>query len=211
MFEAADSDSSPFNPLVRTLLIILSGPSGVGKDAVLNRMKESDYPLHFITTVTTRTQRPNERDHLDYHFISPAEYRQMIADDQLLESANVYGNWYGVPRETVKQALDNGRDVIVKVDVRGAASIKKILPQAVVIFLAPPAMEDLHTRLKGRRTESPEDLDLRLETASQEMKRLPLFDYLVVNRWDEIDETVSAIKTIIAAEKCRIVSREVSL
>jgi guanylate kinase len=211
MNEVTDSDSSPFNPLVRTLLVVLSGPSGVGKDAVLNRMKESDYQLHFITTVTTRTQRPNERDNIDYHFISPAEYQQMIASDQLLESANVYGNWYGVPREAVKQALDSGQDVIVKVDVRGAASIKKLLPQAVVIFLTPPAMEDLHTRLKGRRTESPEDLTLRLETAKQEMKRLPLFDYVVVNRWDKVDETVSAVKTIIAAEKCRIVSRETAL
>ncbi len=211
MLEAADSDSSAFNPPLRTLLVVLSGPSGVGKDAVLNTMKESDYPLHFITTVTTRARRPNERDDVDYHFISPAEYQQMVASGQLLESANVYGNWYGVPREAVKQALDSGQDVIVKVDVRGAASIKKILPQAVVIFLVPPAMEDLQTRLQGRRTESPEDLALRLETASQEMKRLPLFDYLVVNRWHEIDETVSAIKTIIAAEKCRIVTREVSL
>lgn len=211
MIEATDGARSPLNPSVRTLFVVLSGPSGVGKDAVLNVMKESGYPLNYITTVTTRTQRPNEKNHVDYHFISHVEFQQMITDDKLLEYADVYGSWYGVPREAVKQALDSGQDVMVKVDVRGAASIKRILPQAVVIFLMPPAMEDLLTRLKERSTESAEDLAIRLAKAGEEMKRLPLFDYAVVNRWDEIDETVAAIKNIIVAEKCRIVNRAVSL
>ena len=135
----------------------------------------------------------------------------MIADNELLEWANVYGNWYGVPYEPVKQALDRGQDVILKVDIQGAATIKKILPQAVFIFLLPPSMEELIIRLKQRHTESPNDLALRIKAAEEEIRQLPLFDYAVLNRQDEIDLAVSDIKAIIAAEKCRVIPREVSL
>ena len=121
----------------RPLFIVLSGPSGIGKDAILARMKESDYPLEYITTVTTRPRRAKERDNVDYHFISTESFQGMISGNELLEWANVYGNWYGVPKGAVKQALDKGRDTIVKVDIQGAATIKKILPQAVFIFLMP--------------------------------------------------------------------------
>ncbi|MCK5433681.1 MAG: guanylate kinase, partial [Dehalococcoidales bacterium] len=124
----------------RPLFIVLSGPSGIGKDAILARMKESDYPLEYITTVTTRPRRVKERDNVDYHFISTESFQGMISGNELLEWANVYGNWYGVPKGAVKQALDKGRDTIVKVDIQGAATIKKILPQAVFIFLMPASM-----------------------------------------------------------------------
>ena len=135
----------------------------------------------------------------------------MIEDNELLEWASVYGNWYGVPKEEVKQALDKKQDTMVKVDIQGAATIKKILPRAIFIFLMPPSMEELLTRLKQRHTESPPDLALRLKTAEEEIEQLSLFDYIVVNRWDKIDQAVSGIKAIISAEKCRVTPREIAL
>ncbi|GAI65640.1 unnamed protein product [marine sediment metagenome] len=135
----------------------------------------------------------------------------MIERKEFLEWANVYGNWYGVPREPVKQALDKGQDIIVKVDIEGAATIKKILPQAVFIFLVPPSREELVLRLKQRHTESPFDLALRTKTAEEEIEQLSLFDYIVVNKRDEIDLAVSDIKAIITAEKCRVTPREIAL
>jgi len=211
MRKATDKSQLPFNLPTRPLLIVLSGPSGVGKDAVLARMKESGYPLKYITTLTTRPRRPNERNNVDYHFVSLERFQDMIANNELLEWANVYGNCYGVPKQEVKQALDRGQDTMVKVDVQGAASIKKVLPQAIFIFLMPPSLEELLIRLKQRHTESASDLALRLKTAEEEMKRLPLFDYTVVNWWDEIDLAVSDITAIITAEKCRLNPREVAL
>ena len=193
------------------LFIVLSGPSGIGKDAILARMKESDYPLEYITTVTTRPRRAKERDNVDYHFISTESFQGMISGNELLEWANVYGNWYGVPKGAVKQALDKGQDTIVKVDIQGAATIKKILPQAVFIFLMPASMEELALRLKQRQTESPSDLTLRTKTAEEEIKQLPLLDYIVVNKQDEIDLAVSEIKAIITAEKCRVAPRKITL
>ncbi|GAI21813.1 unnamed protein product, partial [marine sediment metagenome] len=167
--------------------------------------------VEFITTVTTRPQRAREKNNVDYHFVSRESFQRMIENKELLEWANVYGNWYGVPKQPVKQALDKGRDIIVKVDIQGAATIKKILPQAVFIFFVPPSREELVTRLKQRHTESSFDLALRIKTAEEEIKQLPLFDYVVVNKRDEIDLAVSAIEAIITAEKCRVTPREISL
>ena len=195
----------------RPLFIVLSGPSGIGKDAILTKMKESDYPIEYITTVTTRPRRAKERDNIDYHFVSTESFQKMITGNELLEWANVYGNWYGVPKKPVKQALDKGQDIIVKVDIQGAATIKKILPEAVFIFLIPASMEELATRLKQRQTESPSDLTLRTKTAEEEIEQLHLFDYIVVNKQDEIDLAVSEIKSIISAEKCRVTPREITL
>lgn len=200
-----------YNPSRRPLLIVLSGPSGVGKDAVLTRMKASGCHLEYITTVTTRQQRPKERDNIDYHFVSTERFQEMIARDELLEWANVYGDWYGVPRQPVKQALEKGQDAIIKVDVQGAATIKRILPQAVFIFLMPLSIEELITRLKQRHTELPFDLALRIKTAEEEIKQLPHFDYMVINRQDGIDLAVLEIKAIITAEKCRVIPREITL
>ncbi|MFC1943311.1 guanylate kinase [Chloroflexota bacterium] len=211
MKKVAHRSQLPFNLPTRPLLMVLSGPSGVGKDAVLARMKESGYSLKYITTLTTRPRRANEKNNVDYHFVSRERFQEMIENSELLEWANVYGNWYGVPKEAVKQALGKGEDIIVKVDIQGAATIKKILPQAIFIFLMPPSMDDLLIRLKQRHTESPTDLALRLKTAEEEMKQLPLFDFIVVNRWDEIDLAVSEIKAIITAEKCRVAPREITL
>jgi len=193
------------------LLIVLSGPSGAGKDAILNQLKREGYPAVFITTVTTRPKRAQEKEGVHYHFVSPERFQEMLKSNQFLEHANVYGNWYGVPREPVRQALEEGRDTIVKVDTQGAANIKKLAPQAVFIFVAPPSIEDLGTRLEGRRTESSSDRDLRLKTAQKEIEQLPLFDYLVVNRQDRIELAVSAIEAIINAEKHRVNPRQVRL
>jgi len=174
-------------------------------------MRESGYSLEYITTVTTRPQRANEKNNVDYHFISTEKFQEMIENKELLEWANVYGNWYGVPNEAVKRALDKGQDIIVKVDIQGAATIKKILPQAVFIFLIPPSMEELTLRLKQRHTESPFDLALRTKTAEEELKQLHLFDYIVVNKRGKIDQAVSDIEAIITAEKCRVTPREITL
>jgi len=202
---------SLLSPPAKSLLIVLSGLSGVGKDAVLTRLRKSHYPLEFIVTVTTRIKRANESDGVHYRFVSENEFQGLISRNEMLEWANVYGNWYGVPKEPVRQALDSGKDVIVKVDVQGAATIKKILPQAVFIFLAPPSMEEIVLRLKRRRTESPSDLELRLKTAGEELQKLSLFDYMVFNRQGEIDRAVADIEAIITAEKCRVTPRELGL
>lgn len=201
----------PFSLAAKPLLIVISGPSGAGKDALLTRMKKSGYPLKYIITVTTRAQRAKERDNVNYHFVPTTKFQEMTKNNELLEWANVYGNWYGVPRQPVKKALDSGQDVIVKVDIQGAATIKKILPEAVFIFVIPPSMEELVTRLKQRHTESPFDLALRIKTAEEEIKQLPLFDYIVVNKRDKIDQAVSEIKAIITAEKCRASPRKIAL
>jgi len=211
MDKATHSSPSVSSQPSRPLLFILSGPSGVGKDAVLARMKNSDYSLKFITTLTTRPRRAKEREDIDYRFVSVEQFQRMLERNELLESANVYGNWYGVPKDAVRQALAQGYDVMLKVDIQGVANIKKIVPQAVTIFLAPESMEELETRLKRRHTESAFDLARRLEIAGDEMKEAPEFDYVVINREREIERAVADIKAIITAEKSRAERREISL
>lgn len=191
------------------LLIVLSGPSGVGKDAVLNGMKRKRLPMYFAVTATTRPRRQRETDGIDYYFVSRADFEKMIERNELLEWANVYGNLYGVPKQQIQEALSGGEDAIVKVDVQGATTIKKIVPQAVFIFLSPPSMNDLERRLKRRRTESGIDLELRMKAAQEEMKRLPMFDYVVVNHENGVQRAVSQIEAIITAEKCRINQRSI--
>ena len=211
MKKASYKSQPPLNLLSRPLFIVVSGPSGAGKDAVLTRMKELGYPVEYIVTVTTRPQRAKEKDNVDYHFISMGKFQEMIENKELLEWANVYGNMYGVPKQPVKQAVERGQDIIVKVDIQGAATIKKILSQAVFIFLIPTSIEELVTRLQQRHTESPFDLALRIKTAEEEIKQQSLFDYIVVNKQGEIGQAVSQIEAIIAAEKCRVTPRKVTL
>ena len=200
-----------FFPPNKPLLIVLSGPSGAGKDTILSQLKKSGYPIEFITTLTTRPRRAREKDKVSYHFVSVETFKQMIAGNELLEWASVYGNWYGVPREPIKRGLESGRDALVKVDVQGAATIKKILPQAVLICVVPSSLAELSARLRERHSESPFDLALRLKTADDEMKQLPLFDYVIVNEQGKLDQAVSAVVAIITAEKHRAFPREVSL
>ena len=193
------------------LLIVLSGPSGVGKDEVLTRMKKLGRFFHWVITATTRPRRAEEKDGVDYYFLTWEKFQQMKDKGQFLEWAKVYGNYYGVPKDEISQALSEGVDAIVKVDVQGAATIKKILPQAVFIFLVPPSMKELELRLEQRRSESSVDLALRLEKAKEEIKSLPLFDYVITSYQGKIDDIISRIDAIITAEKCKTKPRVVEL
>lgn len=193
------------------LLMVLTGPSGVGKDAVLSRMRELGKPYHFTVTATTRPQRPAERDGLDYIFITEDAFRQMVESSELLEWAQVYGNLYGVPKAQVVEAFNRGDDVIIKADVQGAATIKKLAPDAVFIFLAPPDVDELARRLRQRMTESSKALRIRLETAENEMRAAHNFDHVVVNYQDRLDDTVQEIESILMRERSRTVPRKVSL
>ncbi|MFW6118340.1 MAG: guanylate kinase [Chloroflexota bacterium] len=195
----------------RPLLVVLSGPSAVGKDAVLARMRKLGHPFHYVVTATTRPKRASEKDGVDYHFLSLQEFQQMIDKHNFVEWANVYGNYYGVPKDEITSALSKGVDAIVRVDVQGAASIKEILPDAVLIFLMPPSVEELEKRLRKRHSESSADLALRLERAKGEMKRLQLFDYVITSRQNKLDEVVSQIDAIVAAEKRRVKPRILQL
>jgi guanylate kinase len=195
----------------RPLLIVLSGPSGVGKDAVLSRMRELKRPYRYVVTATTRVKRQGEQDGVDYHFLSPEQFQQMLDDGQFLEWANVYGNSYGVPKQEIASALAAGLDVIVKVDAQGAATIKGILPQAVFIFLMPPSSEAQEQRLRRRHSESATELALRLERAKEEMDRVPLFDYVVTSHQHKLNEVVFQVDAIVTAEKCRVQPRIVEL
>jgi guanylate kinase len=201
----------PLVPAPKPLLIVLSGLSGVGKDTVLAGLRKSDLPLEISVSATTRPRRAGEKDGVDYHFVSPARFQEMIDTNQLLEWANVYGNLYGIPREPVRVALESGRDILVKIDVQGATTIKKIAPRAVFIFLVTPHLEELENRLRQRRTETPAELELRLNTAREELEKLPMFDYVVVNHRDEIGGTIALINAIITAEKCRVEPRDISV
>jgi guanylate kinase len=193
------------------LLIVISGPSGVGKDATLDRMKKAGLPYHYVLTATTRPKRPGEKDGVDYWFVSEDKFHQMVERNQLLEWAKVYGNYYGVPKREIKETLKQGLDTVVKVDVQGAATIKRILPDALFIFLMPPSPEELANRLKQRYGSFSADLDVRLGKAQEEMESLPLFDYVVISYTDNLDLTVTEINAAVTAEKCRIKPRMVSL
>jgi guanylate kinase len=211
MKRSKPKSGSPSEPQSVPLLVVLSGPSGTGKDAILSQMKESGYPARFITTVTTRPQRAREEDGVDYSFVSAERFQDMLESNQFLEHAQVYGNRYGVPKVPVREALEGGQDVILKVDTQGAATIKKLVPQAVFIFVVPPSMDELAARLRGRRTESDFDCDLRLKLAKEEMEQLPFFDYVVVSQQDKLDLAVLAIEAIVIAEKHRVTPRQISL
>ena len=193
------------------LLVVLTGPSGVGKDAVLTRMRELGKPYHFTVTATTRPQRPTERDSVDYIFVSKKVFHRMVESGELLEWAQVYGNLYGVPKAQVVEAFNRGDDVIIKADVQGAATIKKLAPDAVFIFLAPPDVDELARRLSQRMTESSKALRIRLKTAENEMRAAHNFDHVVVNYQDRLDETVQEIESILMRERSRTVPRNVSL
>jgi guanylate kinase len=193
------------------LLVVLTGPSGVGKDVTLTRMHELGMPFHYVVTVTTRERRPGEIDGVHYFFVTKQEFEEMLNKGQLLEHANVYGNYYGIPKSQVVEPLKRGEDVIMKPDVQGAKTIKQIEPDAVFIFLAPPSMHELALRLYYRKTEDPQELAMRLKIARQEMQALSDFDYVVVNHRDRLDDTVKAIQAIIKAEKCRVHPRRLRL
>jgi guanylate kinase len=200
-----------WNGAKKPLLLVLSGPSGAGKDAVLNKLKMVHFPIAHITTMTTRAKRPRERDGVDYNFVSREQFQKLIDNNELLEWANVYGNFYGVPKQAVREALAAGKDTIIKIDVQGAATIKKIVPQAIFIFLAPLTLQELIDRLTMRNTESEENLKLRIDTVKEEMTKVGMFDYIAVNEHGQIDRVVDEIRAIITAEKMRVAPRQYNL
>jgi guanylate kinase len=193
------------------LLIVISGPSGAGKDSILQRMKERNLPFHFVVTATTRPPRPNEVHGQDYFFVTKEEFARMIEQNELLEYAIVYGDYKGIPKQQVRQALASGQDVILRIDVQGAETIRKLVPEALLIFVTVESEEELVRRLKRRKTESPEELALRIATARKELQRIEAFDYVVVNEEDRLDEAVDTIAAIIVAEHHRVHHRRISL
>jgi guanylate kinase len=183
--------------------VVISGSSGVGKDALLAVIKARGRPYHFAVTATTRPRRGDEIDGRDYYFLTPERFEQMAAAGELLENALVYGHRYGVPRAPLREALASGRDVLVRTDVQGAAAIKGAIPQAITIFLAPASLADLEERLRRRATDAEETLRRRLAVARREMDAAGHFDYIVVNAEGHLEEAADRVEHIIAAERER--------
>jgi guanylate kinase len=190
------------------LLFVLSAPSGTGKDTVIRRLRDQGLPIHVAVTVTTRAPRPGEIDGVHYYFVSQQEYQRMLAQDELLEHAEVHGNWYGVPRGPVREWLAAGEDVLLKIDVQGAATVRQKVPQAIFIFLAPQSVEELAGRLSARRSETEAERARRLADASYELSQQTWYDYCVVNRQGHLAEAVEKVRAIIIAEHCRIQQRQ---
>lgn len=193
------------------LLIIISGPSGVGKDSVVQHMKKFGLPFHFVVTATTRPKRAYEQHGVDYFFHSTADFAEMIDQDELLEYAFVYNDYKGIPKAQVHAALASGKDVVMRLDVQGAATVKRLYPDAMSIFLTTDTEEELVKRLQDRKTESKDQLKLRIANARKELLRVDEFDYCVINRDEQLDDTVATIQAIIHAEHHRVVHRKISL
>jgi guanylate kinase len=209
MTPSTDSEFNVHHP--QPLLIVISGPSGAGKDTVMQRMKERGLPFHFIVTATTRPQRENETHGKDYFFVTTEEFAHMIDQDELIEHAVVYGDYKGIPKEQVRQALARGKDVVMRIDVQGAETVRKMAPEALMIFITTESEEDLVHRLETRKTETAASLAIRIATARKELKRVQAFDYVVVNQDFHLDETVDTIRAIIDAEHHRVNPRKVEL
>ena len=206
------TQDNSFNPQKsEPLLIVISGPSGVGKDSVVEHMATRGLPFHFVITATTRPPRDNETHGVDYFFFSKDDFAEMIDQDELLEYAIVYNDFKGIPKAQVREALASGKDVVMRLDVQGAATIKELCPDALLIFLTTETEQELANRLRLRKTERPEELKLRIATARKELNRVEEFDYVVVNRDSQLDKTVDSIEAIIHAEHCRVDHRKVTL
>jgi guanylate kinase len=185
------------------LLVVISGPSGVGKDSVIDGLRQTDHEFEFVVTATDRPPRPGEVDGVDYHFVSTAEFERMIAENELIEYAQVYDQHKGVPKRQALVALESGVDVLMRLDVQGAATIRQRVPGAITIFLITASAGELLSRLSRRATDSAEQIQQRFDTAMAEMARMPEFDYVVINHEGRLDETVRTVEAILTAEKCR--------
>ncbi len=183
------------------LLAVITGPSGVGKDSLLSRLKSLNRPYHFAVTATTRPPRPDETDGVDYFFVSDQRYDEMLAKGEFLENATVYDYRYGVPKPPIREALAAGKDVVMRTDIQGARYIKSVSPGAVTVFLLPPSWDELEWRLRSRATDTPEQLDIRLRTARDEMAAAEEFDHTVTN--DDLNACADEIERILAAERSR--------
>jgi guanylate kinase len=195
------------------MLVVISGPSGVGKDAILEVLQglpgHADH--HYVVTCTTRARRPGEVDGQSYHFMAPEQFQALRAAGGLLEANEVHGNWYGTPRQQVAEALGAGRHAILKIDVQGADVVRSRVPDALLIFIAPPSINALLERLTGRATETAEELALRQRNGAAEMARRRDYDYVVVNETGQLARTAEEIGKIIALEGARHAERRVQL
>jgi guanylate kinase len=193
------------------LLFVLSAPSGAGKDTVINTLKQQGMDFYVVPSVTTRTPRPGESEGHPYHFISKEAFEQLVSQNELLEYANVHGNWYGQPRKLIRDTLSAGRDVLLKIDVKGAATIRSKVPDAIFIFLIPGSLEELTQRLTGRQTETEEELRRRLSDARKELAEQHWYDYLITNRDGHLQEAVDCLRAIMLAEHCRVHPRNIDV
>ena len=205
MSNDAPSSAAPREAEGGPLLVVISGPSGVGKDSVLSRLEERGLPFYFTVTATTRPRRgADPADARFYTFLSKEDFDKLLAEDGLLEHAQVYGHHYGVPKAQVREALSRGQDVVMRIDTQGAATIKKLVPSSVLIFLAPPSFDELEARIRARGLDDPQVMERRLEAASREMAERSRFDYEVVNEADRLDDAVDQVLDIMATERARL-------
>lgn len=184
---------------------IISGPSGVGKSTVLGALFEGRDDLYFSVSATTRAPRPTETPDVDYHFIEAETFRQWIEDGEFLEYAEYVGNFYGTPKKYVDAAMDEGKDVILDIEIQGATQVHELRPDVVRIFIAPPSWEELERRLTARGTDSPEKVQKRLLRAKVELENVGHYDYFVIN--DTVDNAVAELRAIMLAEHCRPAER----
>lgn len=193
-------------------MFVLSGPSGVGKSTLLDRLKQDQFPIEFCVTATTRPMRAGEINGTHYYFLSDAEYDALLATNQFLEHAIVHKKYrYGIPLRSVREGLRGGRDVIMAPDVQGASTVRWKLPNAISIFLRPASLGELAPRLEARGTETPEERAVRLATAEREMQHMSEYDYVVVNHSDRLEQAIADLKAIITAERMRVCPRTVTL
>ena len=209
--EGADDLIGYLRALRRPRVFIISGPSGVGKDSVIEQLRERFPNEYFAVTATTRDRRPGEMDGVHYHFLDEQEFRERLANGEFLESANVYGNLYGVLKAPVRAALARGLDVFIKVDVQGAAEIRRIIPSAISIFLAPETASTLLQRLKHRKTDDPAELMSRFSTATRELSVAGEFDYVIFNYQDRLEAALEDIAAVVTAERNRTDQTDVHL
>lgn len=204
--------SEPLAPNPNPLIVVISGPSGVGKDAVIKRLREVKENIHFVVTATSREKRAGEVDGKDYYFVSKEEFLSMIERNELLEYALVYGDYKGIPKQQIRDYMAKGCDIVLRVDIQGAATLRKILGNAAVfVFLVAESEEALVKRLIGRKTETRETLLVRIATAREEVRHMKNFDYVVVNREGELESSVKLVESIIDAEKARVVQRNATI
>lgn len=186
------------------LLLVLSGPSGVGKTTVTNALVEQGWLGHIVVTATTRRPRAGEIDGVHYHFRTPQQFQQMLEENELLEHAEVHGNMYGVPAGDVRDHLNTGMDVILTIDPQGAQTVRRRVRGAIFVFLAPETIDELVERVNQRGQDSPEQRALRLLNAERELAQATSYDYLIVNREGKLSETVEQLKAIMLAEHLRV-------
>jgi guanylate kinase len=195
----------------RPVVMILSGPSGVGKDSALDALERLGVRFHRVVTATTRPPRPVEVDGVDYHFVSMTRFAEMIENDELIEYALVYGDYKGVPKSEIVEPLKQGIDVVMRVDVQGAETMARKLPGAITVFLTTSTEEELIRRLRDRKTDSDEQIAIRIAYARKELEKLPSFQYAVVNRHDKLEETARVLWAILTATRARTDYKRVEL